>query len=92
MELGGWIDACADESVPVTCTECWKRPRAVPIEPQWRTGIRADGEPVLVNMKRIEDHDRGSKLGVVWRRDGHVWMFWFAIVWTVNAVTWWILR
>jgi hypothetical protein len=72
---------------PSHAQRAWKQVQA-PTAPEWRL-LRADGTPVLVIRKRIETHERGSKLAVTWRRDGHVWVLWFAIVWTiVNAARW----
>lgn len=83
---GGYVEAHRDTTIESTCTHCWRRVEAVPIEPEWRTDLRIDGEPVEVTRKRVIEHEFGSAWAMRWRRDRVGWMMLLAVVFSVAAV------
>ena len=78
--MGGYIEAHRTTTIKVTCVTCWRQVDAAPIEPEWRTDLRMDGQPVEVTRKKIVEHEFGNKYLMLWRRDNHLWMFRLSIV------------
>ncbi len=59
---------------------------AVPVEPEWRTDLMIDGSSVEVLRKRIVDHEFGSKFLMLWRRDGHSWLWWMGMLSLIYSI------
>ena len=81
--LGGYQDQYEGQTLKTMCTDCWRQVDAVPIVPQFRTDLRKDGSVVKVIRKQMVDHEFGSLCVMRWRRDGHRWLLWAAIVWWI---------
>jgi hypothetical protein len=77
---GGYIKSLADDTLPTTCSKCWREIDMVPIESEVRTDLRIDHAPVTVLRKRMIDHEFGNHYAMLWRRDRHVWLSWISIV------------
>lgn len=86
--MGGYRDEFAHDTIRVMCSGCWRMVDAVPIDPEVRTDLRTDGEPVTVLRKRTVDHAFGSVCAMRWRRDAAAWMFRLAVFMVVGAAAW----
>lgn len=62
---------------------------AVPVEPEWRTDIMADGSPREILCKRLVEHAAATRLQLWWRLDA---LRWFATALLIYSVTGFAIR